>query len=898
MTAKKGKKTLTIVASVFLFVIVVMAITPFVFKGKIMEVAKNELNKQLNAKVDFETLKISLFRNFPNASVSVRELQVVGTGDFSQDTLVNGKEINLVIDLKSLFSDTGYEIKNVEINNARMFAHVLKDGRANWDIVKTDSTAKEDTTPSKFSLKLKNFIIKNADIRYMDEQGETALQIQGMNHRLSGDLTADSTLLSTRTTIDSLDFWNGKIKYTDKLNIQLDVDLKADFNKNIYTLANNAVKINEIPFSVNGWVQMLDNGMDMDLKLNTDQVDFKSILSLIPSFYAKSFEDIKTGGNVALDGFVKGKMVDETYPAFDFNLDIKEAWFQYPSLPKSVQKINIASRIASPGGDLDATVVDVPAFSFDMGGNPFFGSLHVAHPVSDPDFAMKAVGKLNLGMIKEVYPLEKGTELNGMLDMDVNTAGKMSYIDTNQYDKFTFGGTVNVKDMIVQLPEMKQDISISNANLLFNNRYLNLTNLLMKIGQNDLSANGKVENYMGYALKDKTLIGDFTFNSNYLNLNDFMSSDTEEEADTSSLQVVELPKNLHLALNGNFKKLVFNKMDFANAVGSLLLADGDLKINNLSTDGFGGRMSFTGTYSTSNPAKPAINMNLELADISFAQIFSQVETLQKFAPIFGEAMGTFSSKLQLTTLLQNNMMPVLSSVLGSGSLTTKSVTVKNVAALSELASSLKYDKLTNMALQDISLMFDIEDGKVNTKPFNVNIGDLQMSLGGSTGLDQSIAYAGTAKLPEILSLGGVQSIGFTIGGTFTKPKVQLDLANMIKNIVGDKTADLLGKATDAKNNIAGQAAAKREQALKEAQEKADRLLANAKSAGDKLVEQAQVSADSLVAKASNPIAKAAVKKGADELIIEARKKADKLNSDAQIEADKLIQQASEKTELK
>lgn len=897
MKAKKSRKPLIIVVSVVLFVLAAMVATPFLFKNKIMEIAKKELNKQLNANVDFKKLNVSLFRNFPNASISLKDLKIVGTGDFSKDTLVNGKDINLVVDVKSLFSDAGYDVKNVEINDTKIFAHVLKDGRANWDIMKEDSTAKEDTTSSKFLLKLKDFSIHHTDIQYVDEQGDMAVRIKNLNHHLSGDLTADSTTLVTKTTIDSLDYWMTGIKYAGGLKLDVDADIKADFNKNKYTLANNKMKINEIPLSVNGWFQMLENGYDMDLKLNSEEVDFKSILSLVPALYAKSFEDIKADGKVDLNGFLKGQMNDSIYPAFDFNMNVKNAWFQYPSLPKSVKDINVAMKASSPGGDLDATVVDVPTFSFNMGGNPFAGSLHVTNPVSDPNFAMKAVGKLNLGMIKDVYPLEKGTDLNGLLDMNLNASGKMSYVDNNQYDKFNFGGTMNVKNMVVKMAEMKQDVAISNANLQFNNRYMNLTNLLMKIGQNDLSASGKVENYVAYALKDKTLKGDFTINSNYLNANDFMSSD-DSKSDTSSLEVIKLPKNLELALKGNFKKLIYDKMNFTNAGGTMNLSNGDLKINNLSTDGFGGKMSLTGVYSTSNPSKPAVNFDMNLTEISFTEIFKQVDMLKKFAPIFDQAVGTFNTKFKLNTLLQQNMMPVLSSLLGNGSFNTKSVAVKNVKALSELASSLKYDKIANMALKDIALMFEIKDGKLNTKPFNVKLGDTQMNLGGSTGLDQSIAYAGTVKMPDKLNLGKFQNIGFKIGGTFTKPKVQLDIASTVKSLVDEKKAELVKKADEVKTKAVAEVNAKREQAIKEAQAKADKLLAEAKLAGDKLVQEAQKQGDALVEKASNPITKALAKKGADELVKQAQKKADKLYADAQNEANKLIQQASEKTELK
>lgn len=898
MTVSKGVKPLVIVGAIFVFILAAMAATPLLFKDKITEITKNELNKKLNAKVDFNKINISLFRNFPNASISLKDLKIVGVGDFSIDTLVNSKDINLVINLKSLFSDTGYEVKNIQINDTKVYAHILKDGRANWNIMKEDTTAQADTTSSSFTLKLQKLGIHNADITYVNDSSDMSLEIKNLNHTLSGDLTADSTTLATKTTIDSLSFWMGKIKYANQLNVAFDADIKANFKDSKYTLANNSAKINAIPFSINGWVQMLDNGYDMDLKLNTDKVDFKSILSLIPALYAESFKDIKTDGKVEMSGFAKGKMIDEIYPAFAVKMNVSDAWFQYPSLPKSVKAINVIANITHPGGNLDATVVDVPKFSFNMGGNPFSGSLHVVTPMSDPDFSMKAVGKLDLGMIKDVYPLEKGTELNGVLDMNVNAAGKMSYVDNNQYDKFTFSGTVNVKNMVAKTESLTQKVSISNANLLFNNRYLNLTNLAMKIGENDIKANGKVENYMAYALKDKTLTGDFSFASNYMNLNDFMSSDKSSESDTSSLEVIILPKNLNLGLTGNINKLIYDKMNFTNAKASMKLADGNLVINNMSTDGFGGTMGLSGTYSTSNPSKPRVDMKMNLTDITFTEIFKQVKTIQKLAPIFEHATGKFNTALTLNSLLKKDMMPDLTSLTSLGKLDTKSVGLTGVEAFTQLASSLGYTQLAKSTLKDIVAQFSVDNGKITTKPFNVKIGDTKLNIGGITGLDQTIDYAGKITLPSKLNAGKLQSVSFTIGGTFSKPKIKLDVASTVSDALGISKDSLSNKVAETKQKAIETVNAKKDEAIKTAQQQADKLMANAKAAGDKLIEEAQTKGNELVSKTSNPLAKLAAQKASDELVKQAKNQANKLTSEAKNQGDKLIQQASEKATLK
>ncbi|MEI7504017.1 MAG: AsmA family protein, partial [Paludibacter sp.] len=367
----KLKKGLKIGLSVFVVIFATLIILPYAFRGKIMNVAKVKVNNMMNAKVDFENLNMSFIRSFPNASVKLENFKIIGVGEFAKDTLLFSEDVDLVLNLKSLFSDTGYEIQKLQFNHSRLFAHVLPTGKDNWSIMKTDTAQAVDTSAMSFKMKLKKFVIANADITYWDEAGKKKAVLHNLNHETSGDLTADSSLLKTKTTIDSLSFFMDKSEYLSKANVELLVDINANLNKKIFTFSENVSRINAIPFSFSGWFQMLKDGYDMDLKLNADKVDFKAILSMIPAIYANSFSDLKAGGKVDLSGFIKGKMVGDFYPAFDLKLSALNGWFQYPKLPKSLQNINVAARITNLGKTMDETVVDISNFSFVMGGNPF-----------------------------------------------------------------------------------------------------------------------------------------------------------------------------------------------------------------------------------------------------------------------------------------------------------------------------------------------------------------------------------------------------------------------------------------------------------------------------------------------------------------------------------------------
>ena len=109
---KKGLKIAAITVGV---IIILMFLLPFAFQGKIADIVKTEGNKMLNAQFDFKNLNISLFRNFPQASVTLEDFWLKGTGEFANDTLVQAGEVTAAVNLFSLFGDSGYDISKIFI---------------------------------------------------------------------------------------------------------------------------------------------------------------------------------------------------------------------------------------------------------------------------------------------------------------------------------------------------------------------------------------------------------------------------------------------------------------------------------------------------------------------------------------------------------------------------------------------------------------------------------------------------------------------------------------------------------------------------------------------------------------------------------------------------------------
>ncbi len=186
------KKLLKITGIVLLTILVILFAAPILFKGKIVSLVKSEINKNINARVDFSDISISLLRKFPKVSASIENLQIVGTGRFSSDTLLSASDIDIALNLMSVIKGDKMTIYSVAIDKPRIHAIVAKDGKANWDIMKPDTAAAATPESKPFNLELKKYSISDGYISYTDSSSAMYSTIEGLNHEGSGDFTADN----------------------------------------------------------------------------------------------------------------------------------------------------------------------------------------------------------------------------------------------------------------------------------------------------------------------------------------------------------------------------------------------------------------------------------------------------------------------------------------------------------------------------------------------------------------------------------------------------------------------------------------------------------------------------------------------------------------------------------
>ena len=946
------KKLLKITGIAILLILTLLILVPVIFKDKIVEIAKTEINNQVNAKVNFGEFDLSIFTYFPNLNFEINDVSVVGVEKFESDTLAYIKQFSAKVDIMSVMGDQ-IKVLGVHLIEPQIYGHILADTTANWDIAKVSETTEvveqekteepvEESAP--FNLALKVFSIQKANIVYKDEPGNMMAQIRNLDYSIAGDFSMSNVELDMALLIEAITVEMDGVKFLSKAQIEYTAGINADLDKMKFDILDNEFRINKLILALNGYLQMnTDESYDMDLSFATNENQFKDLLSLAPSAYTQDFASIKTSGALKLGGFAKGTYSDKQIPAFNLNLNIDNASIQYPDLPTAITQIFVDLNIDNKDGVDDHTVIDLKRFDLSLGGNPFSAKYITKTPISDPYIDGFVKGKIDFDKLKNAIPLDS-MSISGLMTMDISMKGNLSTIEQEKYDEFDAKGIIGLENFTYKADDLDYDVLIESINFEVAPKYFTLQNLDAKVGKSDFHANGKIDNFIAYYFKDEILTGTFNLNSNLIDGNELAGADAETtevsaepttesiSAETTTeepMSVVELPKNIDFALNTNLNKILYDTYEIDNFIGNVHLKEGVASLDPVKMNIIDGTMEMSGTYDSRDVKAPKINFDFKMTDFDIKKTFKTFNTVAKLAPIAENCDGKISMAFNLNATLDEHMEPIQETMNGGGVLKSKSIVVGGSDALNKLADMIKSDKYREAKLQNIDASFIIENGNITISPVDIKWNNSKATFGGKQGVDQSIDYvlnidfprselggAGKAldglmaqggDLMQGVDLGETINVDVFITGTLSDPKFSLGMKDMVNNVkdqLKEKAKELIDKGkkeaiAEARKQAAAliaQAETQSKKLIAESEKQAVAIRAGGKKAAKQAKAEADKQIDALMKKAgSNPIAKMAAKETAKGLKKEASKKAQRLEQEANKKANQLVSETKKQT---
>jgi hypothetical protein len=449
-------------------------------------------------------------------------------------------------------------------------------------------------------------------------------------------------------------------------------------------------------------------------------------------------------------------------------------------------------------------------------------------------------------------------------------------------------------------------------------------------GNSDFALNGRIENYIAYALNDKTLKGRLSLRSNLVDVGEIMSKmaiDDSAVEDTTALAVIQIPSNIDFVFDALINDFQYDNIKAQQVKGNIIVRDGVLSIRETGMNILEGVIRMNADYDTRDTLKPTMTGDFDVRNIAIKDAFNTFNTVEKLVPMSKGIDGKVSGMLQFSSLLGSNMMPVTQSINGTGKFQSEQITLVEAGTFNKIKETLNLGDRYSNTFRDVNISFSIADGRVYTTPFDVKTGNLKMNIGGDQGLDQTINYliktellrsdlgssvnslidnlsAQAASYGVAFTPSDIIKVNLRVSGTFANPQVAPVFGDGagggsggIRETVTEAARQTVTQAVDqVRDSAREEAEAQAARLIREAETQAQNIRTEAARAATRLREEAETQSQRLVTEAESrgAIAKAAAQRSADATKAAADRQATQLEQEADKRATQLVDEAKKK----
>ncbi len=494
---KLGKWRYVLAAS---FVVVLfLTFWPQLFHEQIEDVARKEIGKRVDADVTFSHLDISLWRNFPDLTITLKELNITTRGSV-KDSLLRADEIAAAINSFDYVRDGHIDITRIFLVKPLLHAHVEPDGSTNFSILKKDTTATDTTSTTDVVLHLEHLVIEDGHISYIDEVSDNLFDAQGFNFDGKGEFSSSEFDMSTKISSHTASLkWEGR-SFFERKKIDLDLLLALDRLKNSILIKESDIKINTFSFLLTGGMTLHPDRYEVDINFSSPKTTLIELLSLT-NFFHDNIKNIQSDGKVHFAGFVKGNYIPGTdsVPKFEVKLEVKEGTLKIDTVDESIDDIHFDLLVSNNVGHKDSTEIEMDSVFFGVKEHSVQGHAHIHRLVNSHVDAL-IVGSIHAEDLLAVYPI-RGLKAEGELNFNIEAVGNYSSMKWPEEIPHVDFDIDMKKGMLKydSLPDSLNNISFHMLGHIPQGNWqqskIELGHLVMNIGDNPVTGKLKIENF-------------------------------------------------------------------------------------------------------------------------------------------------------------------------------------------------------------------------------------------------------------------------------------------------------------------------------------------------------------------------------------------------------------------
>lgn len=473
-----------LVVVLLLFVAIAIALN-FVFTpSRLTPMVERLAADYLNADVKVGDIELTFFSTFPNFGVKMGETSVLSRKfrDSTQvaaktDSLLYVKHCKLTVNPIAYLRKNRIVVREMSLDEPRIYAYVDADGRASWDILQlpADTTsvveAEADTLDETFdgSIRLKGVHINKGKVVFDDRNTRLYASMDDVSLTMDGALGKRRSRLNLDFSADDILFWQEGNLLVNRLHFGVQTAVKIRRDSSLCRLEKTVFDVNGVRFGAGGTLRgdSINHRVAVDLKYGIHIPSLASLIEMVPEAVLQKDRKADIRGDVLCTGAVNGWYGEKNIPLVTAQFKIKDGYIAYEGMPSKIEELNtnLYARV-----DLEKktpSMVRLDTFCIRGGKTDIDLSGEVDNLLGDPMVKAKLEASVDFDDLTQIFPLTDGVTCTGKIGASLKTKVLISDLTHGDYGRIKVGGWCKMNDVALFVPKDSIVLNLHSAGVGF-----------------------------------------------------------------------------------------------------------------------------------------------------------------------------------------------------------------------------------------------------------------------------------------------------------------------------------------------------------------------------------------------------------------------------------------------
>lgn len=468
-----------------LFLLVAILVSLILTPSRLTPIVNRVASHYLNATVHFDTVRLSLFENFPHVSLELKNGEVI-SGVFSgipdslryavpqrADSLLRFKDFAVTLNLPRLLASQ-VVIRELKLVDPQIYAFVSPAGNANWDIfpsgADTTASTQTDTTSDMtmlFGLRVGRVMLKGAELQYESrrdaiEASLDSLHLYWKSHR------------KRRYEIDlgsEVSMRQGKVAYAQRLPLSLKGGFAfGRWREHRVMFDKLTLQADNIPVEFNGQVVVEADSVVSDLVCKVSPLQFQRVLSLVPEAMMPAARHFQTSLSADLETRVTGtyRFDNNVLPTLRLDCKVNGGYLGCEGSKVRIDDMQLDASLFYHPQRPDSTGVILRKFSVEGIGMKFRAEGTAWDVLRDARVQGKMDGSIDLGRLTELFPSQKkDITAHGEVGLEANVGCRLSELNLRRIGNTRIHAKVTLQNLLVNMPQDTLFLMANGGRIVF-----------------------------------------------------------------------------------------------------------------------------------------------------------------------------------------------------------------------------------------------------------------------------------------------------------------------------------------------------------------------------------------------------------------------------------------------